>query len=279
MPPKHERAIVLRACRVFAAVLLVCVASSQRPGSAQSAREGSGPELKAIRVVATAGGQTTVVIEGSGALPEPVTGVLDAPPRIYLDFKGVRPALEIAVSGSDSLVRRARVALRTVSPLASRVVLDLVTASPYRVDGSGREQGRLVVVLGALPSPAAAPPRASPKLADPYVAQVSALLGRLEAVRPVLASIDRQSALPAGDLSAAASELDAVARTLAAIKPPTARQTTHGLLLRACAMGARAARLRQDSLRTGDAASGWNAASAAAGALIMLDQASVLRNP
>ena len=100
-------------------------------------------------------------------------------------------------------------------------------------------------------------------------------LGRLQALRPVLASIDRRTEQPAGDLTAAVAEFEAVARILAAIRVSAARQTTHVLLLRACDLGTRASRMRLDSTGTGDSASGWNAASAAAGALLMLDRATV----
>lgn len=90
----------------------------------------------------------------------------------------------------------------------------------------------------------------------------------------MLASIVRRAEDAAGDLEAAAAELDAIGRLLAAIKPPRSRETTHGLLLRACTLGARASRMRQDAIRTKDPALGWNAASAAAGALMMLDSGS-----
>jgi hypothetical protein len=120
-------------------------------------------------------------------------------------------------------------------------------------------------------SPAAPQPRAGG--GDVYAAQVSVALGRLQALRPVLASIDRRAEQPAGDLTAAAAEFDAVARVLSSIRAPASRQMMHGLLLRTCALGARASRMRLDSTGTGDSASEWNAASAAAGALMMLDRA------
>jgi hypothetical protein len=43
--------------------------------------------------------------------------------------------------------------------------------------------------------------------------------------------------------------------------------------VRSCALAARAARMRQDSSASGDATVASNAASAAAGALILLDRA------
>lgn len=109
---------------------------------------------------------------------------------------------------------------------------------------------------------------------DVYVAQVSVALGRLQALRPLLASIDRRAEQPVGDLRAAIVEFNAVSRILVAIKVPTSRETTQDLLLRACDLGARASRMRMELESTGDLAPGWNAASAAAGALIMLDSAS-----
>ena len=130
----------------------------------------------------------------------------------------------------------------------------------------------------AAPSPAvsrlpAAPPRRASG-GDAYVAQVSVALGRLQALRPLLASIDRRAAQPVGDLRAAIIEFNAVSRILVAIKVPTSRETTQNLLLRACDLGARASRMRVELESTDDLAPRWNAASAAAGALIMLDSAS-----
>jgi cell division septation protein DedD len=108
--------------------------------------------------------------------------------------------------------------------------------------------------------------------AEAYAAQLSALVDRLQALRPVLQSIDRRTEVTA-DLNAAAAEFEAVGRILMAIKPIAGREATHALLQRACALGARASRTLQDATRAGDATGEWNAASAAAGALLLLDRA------
>jgi hypothetical protein len=108
--------------------------------------------------------------------------------------------------------------------------------------------------------------------AEAYAAQLSALVDRLQALRPVLESIDRRAEVTA-DLNAAAAEFEAVGRILMAIKPTAGREATHALLQRACALGARASRTLQDASRAGDATGEWNAASAAAGALLLLDRA------
>jgi hypothetical protein len=108
--------------------------------------------------------------------------------------------------------------------------------------------------------------------ADAYAAQLSAVVDRLQALRPVLEAIDRRTQVTA-DLNAAAAEFDAVGQILMAIKPIAGREATHGLLQRACVLGVRATRTLQEATRASDATGEWNAASAAAGALILLDRA------
>jgi len=340
MRRSRQQSITRGTCGTLAALAVLCAVTARVEGSAQDAPAGAGTALRTIRVVTEAsGGATTVVLEADGPLPEPTTGAVDGPPRIYLDLKDVRPGSVVRLGESDALVRRTRVALHSENPVSSRVVIDLYKPSPYRVDSSGRAEGRLIIVLGASSSTPAAAPSSSvpgpvrttppapaapsssapdpvrttpPALAAPsssapgparttppapatpstsgpespsapnrrasgpdaYVAQVSVVLGRLQALRPVLVSIDRRAEQPAGDLTAAAAEFDAVARILAAIRVPASRETTQALLVRASALGARASRMRLDSTQTEDV-SGWNAASAAAGALLMLDRASI----
>jgi hypothetical protein len=280
---------------------LLCTVSVRIDGSATIAIEGADTVLRSVRVVpAIPGGATTVLLEADGPLPEPLSGAVDGPPRVYLDLQGVRPRLDAVAAAPDPLVRRTRVAVHSSSPLVTRVVIDLTTAAAYRIDASGRERGRLVVTLEGAPRPSttaspaipvsgrretSGPVRSSKSVAassavDQYVARMSEVLIRLQALRPVLASIDRRADVTPGDLEAAAIELETIGRSLAAIRPPGPRETTHGLLVRACALGVRSSRMRQDSIRTNDSALGWNAASAAAGALMMLDRASSdLRNP
>ena len=279
----------------------LCAVAAPVSGFETIARVGPEITLRGVRVVpAPAGGMTTVILEADGPLPEPLTGALDAPPRVYLDLKDVRLAPGAVLGEPDSLVRRTRVAVHSASPLVTRVVIDMVKSAPYRIDASGRGQGRVVVILGA-PSPAAAatPPLVAvsgrPKTSSlapssssaaassavaTYVGRMSDVLIRLNEVRPVLESIDRRAADAPATLEAAAVELEAIGRLLAGIRPPASRESAHGLLVRACALGVRSSRMRQDSIRTNDVALGWNAASAAGGALMLLDRASSeLKNP
>jgi len=105
-----------------------------------------------------------------------------------------------------------------------------------------------------------------------YTLHVSATLVRLDALRPLLEAIDRRTATLPGDLDAALKEFDDAAKLLTTIKPPSSRASTHALLLRTCMLGARAVGMRQSAIGQ-DSASSWEAASAAAGALLMLDRA------
>jgi hypothetical protein len=107
---------------------------------------------------------------------------------------------------------------------------------------------------------------------EAYTAQIAALVSRLQGLRPLLLAIDRREEITT-DLNAAAAEFDAIGRILTAIKPIPSRAGTHGMLLQACVLGSRATRTLQDATRSRDAAEEWNAASAAAGALILLDRA------
>jgi hypothetical protein len=299
----HRRATLRSACLARAAaigVVLSVVVPSM--AGAQQPQGTSGTVLRLIRVVpAAGGGATTVVLEADGPLPEPASDALDGPPRVYVDLTGVTPGATLARIGRDALIVRARVARHSENPVVTRVVLDLSRTLPYRIDAADRAQGRLLVVLGGAESaqparPAASPPRAAPRANVPapsprvplagssarargpggneqaYAAQLSALVQRLQALRPVLVSIDRFTDVP-DDLTSAAAEFDAIGQILAAIKPPASREATHGLLVRVCGLGARSVRTLEESTRKGDVAGQRNASSAAAGALILLDRA------
>jgi hypothetical protein len=260
-----------------------------------------------------------VVIEGSGALPEPASGALLNPARIYLDLSDVLSNATVQPVVPNPVVSRIRVAQHSASPLVTRVVLDLIRSTTYRIDSSARSQGRVVVVLGvpgsqpptsspvrepvrtAPPASAASPPAPAPapttastvpprsglppasgpsvsrgraEVADyQYGMRVAAALLRLHALRPLLESIDRRADVVSGDLDPAAKEFDAIGKLLSTIKPPASREGTHALLQRVCTLGARAVRMRQDAAATTESTPNWDAASAAAGALLMLDRA------
>jgi hypothetical protein len=261
----------------------------------------SSVSLRSVRVEpATQDGTTRVVIDASGALPEPASGTAIRPPRIYVDFTDVLPIQTVEPVSPNPVVARVRVAEHSASPLVTRVVVDLIKEATYQIDSSARAAGRVILIIETreprianAPATRSQPPTASvtrPEASSEkraarseqlrgsspeaqYGLRVAAILVRLHARRPLLEAIDRRADTIPGDLDAAAREFDDDAKLLTAIKPPSSRTSTHALLMRTCTLGARAARLRQAAATSQDAASGWEAASAAAGALLMLDRA------
>jgi hypothetical protein len=219
---------------------------------------------------------TTVAIEADGALPKPTIGVLDGPPRIYFDFADVLAATRGTDASSDLVVRRVRVALHSAEPRVTRVVIDLVRPAPYRIDATGSTAARLIVLVGGGSPPAApageAPIRARPG-ANSYMREIRELFARLEKVRPVLVSIDNRSQDPPAGLQAAAIELASIEHALARLKPPPRLATAHERLVQSCMLATQAVKAQMQALIGSGPAPGWTAASAAAGALLLLDRA------
>jgi hypothetical protein len=270
----HNPASTRTLFRTLGAALILCV--TELTGAAQ---ELPGPRAIAIQSVDAApvpgADASTVTVHANGPLPLPRVGVLDAPPRIYLDFTGVRLPSGVTAEWQDSRLRGVRLAQYSVDPLVARVVIDLREPVIHRIDSSERGGGKIVLRLGEQ-KPAAAPgpdPPVRSQEAARYLAQVTPTLVRLHALRHVLGAIDGRVVVEGADFSATAVELDALGRTLAAMAVPAPLTTTHDVMVRACALAARAARMRQESSTSADPAAARNAASAAAGALILLDRA------
>ena len=287
-----ERCACMRPVHVaITGTFLACVLGIITDSSGQPAAKRIEISLRAITVVAS-GESATVVIEASGPLSPPSSGFASSPARIYIDFSDVLPGQPVQPVLPNPIVRRVRVAEHNSSPPVTRVVIDLTKATSYRIDSSKLTLGRLVVMLGVstppLPSAARDAARATPQPTQPsaaappaqgsaaqkaYDVRVSAALVRLHALRPLLESVDRQMDPLPGNLDAAVGEFESIAKLLGGIKAPRARESAHALLQRTCTMGARAVRMRQDGARANDSAATLNAASAAAGALLMLDRA------
>jgi hypothetical protein len=102
----------------------------------------------------TASGAAIVSIAADGPLPPPTIGTVDGPPRIFLDFAGVRARVPAVTQSADPRVVRVRVALNSTQPLITRVVIDLAAHVPHRIEQSA---GRLLVVVGDS-APVALPP-------------------------------------------------------------------------------------------------------------------------
>jgi hypothetical protein len=315
--------------------ITVTAAAQQPPGVAQIRSVDATPR----------GAEIVVTISADGPLPPPPIGVLDGPPRIYLDFAGVRVGTLAGTRARDPRIRRIRVAQHSVNPLVARVVIDLTSAQPHYVQleptrihlaigGSGtalvpglqpvpplpepaprtrtepgafpeKEAGTLNAMRepmppgtgsrGAKPTPdlpavSAVPPEQSPastprqvpgpSLEPPplkelakYHRQVGTFLDRLRLQQPILVSLDAQEDQTPERMQLAVEEFERLRQELTAVKPPDALKAHHDMLLQATTMAVLAARLRLEAFRTGDAGIVRNAASAAAGAILLLDRA------
>jgi AMIN domain len=143
----------------MAMAVAVC-ASWPTAGSAQG-------KTTAVRRISTvsAGAEVVVTIEADGPLPAPTLGTVDDPPRIFLDFAGVVTRAPARTPSADSRIRRVRVALNQATPPITRVVIDLPSPQPHRVE---RLPGKVIVIVGSaaqMVEPVAAPvvpPAATP---------------------------------------------------------------------------------------------------------------------
>lgn len=134
-------------------------------------------------------------------------------------------------------------------------------------------------------SPAAAPPpvarnpvviapvSARPALpaaqAEVYRVQLAGALERMASHRALLRRIDAAEAIAADTLAAALAELRDLRRVLDRVEPSSVVRPTHDLLIESCTLGVTAVTLRMEAAV--DPGRQVNAASAAAGALMLLD--------
>lgn len=372
------------------------------------------PTLVQRITASTVGSEAVITIEANGPLPAPTIGTVDGPPRIFLDFPGVRTTTSGLARAADRRIVRVRAAINSVSPLVTRVVLDLTSPQPHRLE---QATGRVMIFVGAstraaaptplpipdsapvsaqpaprtaarrtvpssnttahqpaghsgwpaasapVPSdaPATAPPRAPaavpsgaassfpmstpaadtaavpappptsmtappppiplvPPLPDPpppskrgaaaqasrapadaagaggasnrstsrapalpppskdverYRTSVSPLLLRLRMQQPLLESVGSLEDQAPARMHSAMEEFDNLRQELSAVKPPETLKPQHDLLMQATRLGMTAARLSVESIKSRDSAVVRNAASAATGAILMLDRACV----
>jgi hypothetical protein len=291
---------------------LIASAAALRPwtpvfGSAAPANQGQAPIILKNAAISPSARGTIVTLEASARLPPPVVGTLDSPPRVFLDFYGVRPAALSARFPGSGVVTAVRFILNTREPPVTRVFIDLRKMASYVIESAQGDAARLRIVLSSANGPAKpeatpppAPPVASPRPAAPprneepprrspgpepeppktsandlktYRSQASESLQRLIDLRPLLASIDRRAAISVDSLQLAVEEFRDIRAEVLALDAPRPFRGTHDMLLRACALALQAANTRLEAVRTANTNAEWNAASAAAGAIMLIDRA------
>jgi AMIN domain len=209
---------------VACVVMITGIAGIPPRLSMAGGQQGSGPVLRSVRIIPSE--NTTIVsIEGTQGLPVPEAGVVDGPPRIYLDFPGVTPRTAGIVVRANPLVRRVRVALNNSTPLVTRVVIDLVERAPYRLERDPNASNSLRVIVGSAPDrravPSAIPP--VPPLPDPVRMPTSPAPEPRPASPPTARQMPPPSSVPALPPSAPASPGPAPAP--AAARQPAASDT------------------------------------------------------
>ena len=269
----------------------------------------SGTVVRSVRL-GPGWGEVSIIVEADGPLPSPTVRVLGDSPNICLDFPNVTTATAGILVEGHPVVRDVRVALNQAQPPVARVVIDLARAAPYRIEEDGRQRGEVTVVVdtpgsadlappvaGAQAAPPAAPlspeptvarvatipppavaskeaaTRAPAKDVERYLQQTSNALDRLQRLRPLLASLDALTPVPEAHLKAATGEFESIRQALAGIGPPPTLKATHELFCTVCVLGALSATTRLEAMARGDTSGAWNAASAAASAMMLLDRA------
>lgn len=106
-----------------------------------------------------------------------------------------------------------------------------------------------------------------------YRQQLTGALERMEARRPLVASIDADEDVSAEALVFTAQEFKDLRRILESVKPSSVVKPTHDLLIASCTLGSVASSLRIDAARENSSQVRRNAASAAAGYLMLFDLA------
>ncbi len=86
-------------------------------------------------------------------------------------------------------------------------------------------------------------------------------------------SLDALAAVPEEQLNTAAEEFTSIRQALAPIVPPRTLAATHELFRNSCVLGAASAEARVAPAAPDDSTRAWNAAAAAAGAIMFLDRA------
>ena len=154
---------------------------------------------------------------------------------------------------------------RATPPAAERPVVKAPTPAPVAAPAPAPARG-----APSPPSPSASLPPG--KDLERYRRQISPALDRLRLQEPLLTSLDIAEDQTVDRVQLAVEEFERLKQELGGIKPPDSLRSQHDMLLQATILALMATRLRLEGFRTLDPATLRNAASAAAGATLLLDR-------
>jgi hypothetical protein len=110
---------------------------------------------------------------------------------------------------------------------------------------------------------------------DKYWRDVRLGLDQFLGVREWLTAVRQLAGPSPGALRRLTGSMTDAHRQLSTVQPPPEVSSPHSTLVAAAAMAVRAATTRFDAVRSGNMDTAWQASSAAAGALMLLDQATL----
>jgi len=185
-------------------------------------------------------------------------------------------------AGSDPALSKAppaeapKAALPATVPATVQAVPPAVppaAQSPLPPPQTGEQAARVARSRELADVPATTAVRAPAKDVAQYLERTSSLLDRLERLRPLLVSLDAAAVVSEEPLKTAAEEFTSLRQALAAVVPPRSVVATHELLRDVCVLGAASAMARLAPAVPDESTRAWNAAAAAAGAIMLLDRA------
>lgn len=214
--------------------------------------------------------------------------------RVVLDLTRLEPfslKVEDQASGRIRIVLGSPPAVTAAAPAApapapaaptpAPPILTLPAPAPLPVMPPIKDRAPAEPAIPAPPdpprrgAPAAEPSggRPAPGAVDLYRRQLAGSIEQVASHRSVIAAIDLEGNVTLPTLQAALTELKSLKAKLETFTPSDELRPTHDLLLASCGLGVTAVGLRLDAELGRDATAGRNAASAAAGALMLLDRA------
>ena len=224
------------------AAVVAAAPNRAAPVPAEAPRPTGGAPATRLQVIETLFDPSAVVVRlrANGILtPSRIHEAEDAPPRLVIDLPGVESAVPGATRVDVGPVRQIRVAPHSHAPLVTRVVFDLESPAPYRVEGLEHPSDELRVIfpldapIAAVAAPAVeAEPAGAPRSLAALASSPTGTLdsepegpaGQAEAAPPVAANtilLDPLAALRAPSPVSAAQDA-AVTGLLAELVSATA---------------------------------------------------------
>ena len=217
---------------------------------------------KVMVIVGEPNGKTETAVSPVPTLPEPPAAV--QPPA--------RPVTSEPAAAVPAMTPREPAVPPPAPPSMGAPPVAPAAPLPPPTDKVSDKTPPRVPTTGRASAPAAGPALPAKDL-EKYRRQVSPALDRLRLQQPMLRSLDVSEAQTIDRVHLAEAEFERLREELVGIKPPDTLRSQHDMVFQAATLALMATQLRIEAFRTSDPATLRNAASAAAGATLLLDRA------